>query len=174
MAMRYCLRPSPAAGLVSKLLGRARKPRVHINYDMDVDVAGPASNAAAASEEADALHVLLNVQMADGAFGIDDGVLDVFATERARFAKARLELEHAFREAFGDAPARKVSDTAFIVLVLRWAFGGERALWQRAENKAVRWLASTLGKDKAEVEAWLSAQQSRLSIPPVARSPQGR
>lgn len=69
-----------------------------------------------------------------------------------------------------NARHRIVVDTLVVVLLLRATCAPDEALWRRSHEKAVRWLASVLGKEKSEVEAWLTAQRSRLIIPAVSGS----
>jgi hypothetical protein len=98
-------------------------------------------------------------QAAAGAFAWD-GQFERIAADRVPNWGIRAEriedLVSAWSAGEADA-ASAVMATAKVLALLDWGFGGDRGLWSRAAEKAVRFLASATGRSVEDVTAWLTS-----------------
>jgi hypothetical protein len=98
----------------------------------------------------DRLRALLSSQAADGSFELNDAAIREIGGEW------RWVVNDTFVDMFGKPSGPSLIHTVLALLLLRQAFADQQRLLRRAEAKAIRFLASSLGKPRSEVERWLA------------------
>ena len=146
--------PRPAAAAAPSLL----RPTGSLDrLRSQMDRASSQSPEQASPAPVDELTSLLQTQTAAGAFGWD-GDRERLAVEKVPGWAAAcewLEQEAATRSA-GHPDAAAAVATAKGLLLLARGFAADRAIWSRAAEKAVRFLAAVVKQTPAEVTAWLA------------------
>jgi hypothetical protein len=106
----------------------------------------------------DNLSRLLQTQTAAGALGWD-GAMERLAIEKVPgWGDLAERVEDAVSgQSVGHPDAAAAVATAKAMLILERGFAADRALWSRAAEKAVRFLAAAMNRPVADVTAWLAS-----------------
>jgi Ca-activated chloride channel family protein len=110
---------------------------------------GPSSSPVAPTDAVDAVGHLLRLQSASGAFAWDEAAEAIAVARVAGWPALAERVVH--RVASGPAAL-----TLKALLLLERGFAAERALWSRAAEKALRFLAGDMGRPAADVTAMLA------------------
>jgi Ca-activated chloride channel family protein len=169
----YCLAPAArraaAGGFIEKIrqtLGRAMRRDVEIDRLMDASEDSPDDTAVGApalrqaSAPADDLQALLALQSADGWFAAQPALFSrLLPTLDAHQSVVLHSLERLTKHSQDQS---RIIQTTIVLLILNKRFSDREALWRRAAQKAVRWIAQESGSKTREVSACLKGLESQL------------
>jgi hypothetical protein len=121
------------------------------------------AHEAEAKSSATALRAVLLTQSAEGSFAWEPGMAALMP--RTDVAALRASLETDLRNlAPLHPPSAVATETVLVLLLLRTRFADQSALWDRAAQKATRFLIDALGGHAYEIKPWLERAARKVMV----------
>ena len=116
-----------------------------------------------AKSSATALRAVLLTQSAEGSFAWEPGMAALMPGTDVAALRASLETDLK-NIAPLHPPSAASTDTVLVLLLLRTGFADQSALWDRAAQKATRFLIDALGGHAYEIKPWLERAARKMMV----------
>ena len=116
-----------------------------------------------AKSSATALRAVLLTQSAEGSFAWEPGMAALMPGTDAAALRASLESDLKNLAPL-HPPSAAATDTVLVLLLLRSQFADQSALWDRAAQKATRFLIDALGAHAYEIKPWLGRAARKMMV----------
>ena len=110
-----------------------------------------------------ALRAVLLTQSAEGSFAWEPGMAALMPGSDVAALRASLETDLKNLAPL-HPPSNVATETVLVLLLLRSRFADQSALWDRAAQKATRFLIDTLGAHAYEIKPWLERAARKMMV----------